>query len=125
MFRHLKLFSQNHIGKYKYFDAIPESVKKTIAEIKYSPPIIPIVMGGNFIYKNLKPQFCPYNKQIVSMYSVADNYDIANAIKKSKEGKEIWNKFSLCEKIDIFNKAADLIETKYESRLIASTMMWQ
>ena len=125
MFRHLKLFSQNHIGKYKYFDAIPESVKKTIAEIKYSPPIIPIVMGGNFIYKNLKPQFCPYNKQIVSMYSVADNYDIANAIKKSKEGKEIWNKFSLCEKIDIFNKAADLIETKYESRLIASTMMGQ
>ena len=59
------------------------------------------------------------------MYSVADQRDISLAIKKSIEGKEIWRKYSLDEKINIFNRAADLVETKYESKLIASTMLGQ
>ena len=128
MFRHSNLLRQavNHLGKYKYFDSIPKHIRNTIDEIKYIPPTVPIVIGGNFIYKNLKAQFCPYDKsEIVSMYSVADQRDISLAIKKSIEGKEIWSKYSLDEKINIFNRAADLVETKYESKLIASTMLGQ
>tara|TARA_Y100001970_G_scaffold281070_1_gene391098 strand:- start:1660 stop:3231 length:1572 start_codon:yes stop_codon:yes gene_type:complete len=126
MFRHLNLFSQNHLGKYKYLDKLPSKIKEVIDNIKRDPPILPIVIGGNKIYKNLKPQFCPYdNTKIVSMYSQANYFDVEMAIKKSLEGKKIWNNYSLDDKIDIFNRAADLVETKYEAKLIASTMIGQ
>ena len=128
MFRHSKLLRQavNHLGKYKYFDKIPKHIRNVIKEIKFYPPMIPIVIGGQKIYKNLKVQYSPYNRQRhIATYSLADNYDMELAIKCSQRGKEIWNNYSLDNKIDIFNRAADLVENKYEAKLIASTILGQ
>ncbi|VVU95539.1 Aldehyde dehydrogenase family [seawater metagenome] len=116
----------NHVGKFNYMDKVPITVRKEIQSIKQNPPIIPINIGGKEIVKNLKPQYCPYQKDvIIAEYSSADKNDIYNAINSSNKGKKIWNEFSLNQKMDIFEKAANLVTSKYENKLLASTIIGQ
>ncbi len=128
MSKHLKNFKNvlNHTGRFCYIDKVPIAVRNEIEKIKSSPPNIPLVIGGQKLFKNSKSQLCPYNKDvIVSNYSVADEEDIKNAIENTQEAKEIWSSYKLSDKLDIFSKAADLVENKYQNKLLASTMLGQ
>jgi 1-pyrroline-5-carboxylate dehydrogenase len=116
----------NHIGKFKYVDKIPLGVRTEIQNIKDNIPEIPLVIGGKRIVKNLKPQYCPYDKErIIANYSNTDPKDIQLAIEESKKGKKIWAEFSLNKKLDIFNKASSLVENEYANKLLASTILGQ
>ena len=105
---------------------VPKSLKSEIKNLKSRTNRIPLVINGEFIYKNETECHSPYDfSSQVCVYSKASGVDVAKAIDSSRRGKEIWNKFSLNKKLDIFEKAADLVEGKYYNKLLASTMISQ
>lgn len=115
----------NHIGKYKVIDKIDKGVRQELINLKQNKITIPLIINGKEKIKNLQNQFCPYDKTIIASYSHADTFDIKEAIKSSNNAKKVWSKFSFQQKADIFIKAANLVETKYRNKLLASTILGQ
>jgi len=116
----------NQAISYSYIDKIPNKLKEEITNISNNQIEVPLVIGGKKIFKNNKTQLCPYNKDlIISNYSYASKNELNDAIDASKIGKEIWKKFNINDKNEIFTQAAKLVTTDYYNKLMASTMVGQ
>ena len=124
-FKNIRNYTNQPI-MHQYVDKIPISVKYEMKQLTENITPVPLVIGGNKIYKNKRQQTCPFDySKVIAEYSYADKRDIVSAIKKSREGKYIWGKINRKEKLEIFSNAANLVTGKYRDKLLASTMLGQ
>lgn len=88
---------------------------------------IPIVIGGKEYRPGQKRyQVMPHNKRhkLASFY-YADKELIEKAIEAASCAQKIWDEVPFDERIAIWNRAADLMATKYRYELNAATMLGQ
>ncbi|KAL7293953.1 hypothetical protein TKK_0012533 [Trichogramma kaykai] len=88
---------------------------------------IPLVIGGKEIKSDVvKYQVMPQNHQHkIAKYYYATPDLIKKAIDVSVKMQREWEQVSFEKRLDIWNKAADLMATKYRQQLNAATMLGQ
>ncbi|XP_017073608.2 delta-1-pyrroline-5-carboxylate dehydrogenase, mitochondrial [Drosophila eugracilis] len=88
---------------------------------------VPIVINGQeFQSKEELQQVLPYDiQQPIAHYGHAHRILIRMAIDKSLEAQVMWDKTKLSDRIDIWERAADLIAGKHRYNIIAATMLGQ
>ncbi|XP_017007625.2 delta-1-pyrroline-5-carboxylate dehydrogenase, mitochondrial [Drosophila takahashii] len=88
---------------------------------------VPIVINGQEFQANEElQQVLPYDIQKpIAHYGHAHRVLIQMAIDKSLEAQVQWDKTRLSERIDIWERAADLIAGRYRYNIIAATMLGQ
>lgn len=88
---------------------------------------VPIVIAGEEIRTNdVRYQVMPHDHHHeIARFYYADDKLIAKAINKSVEYQQKWDKTSLKERIDIWEKASNLMAGKYRQKLNAATMLGQ
>lgn len=88
---------------------------------------IPIVIGGKeYKTSEVRYQVMPHDHQhkLASFY-YADKKLIEKAIKTAVETQPKWDRVSIADRLNIWEKAADLMATKYRQELNAATMLGQ
>ncbi|KAJ3223185.1 1-pyrroline-5-carboxylate dehydrogenase [Clydaea vesicula] len=120
--------------KNKFMKGSPEKaeVKQELNNINSQlnssgPYKVPMIINGNKIFtQSNKQQHVPFDhKKILCSYSETDKEHIDLAIKTALEAKLSWENMPFNDRAAIFLKAADLLSTKYRSKVIAATMMGQ
>ncbi|XP_017123998.1 delta-1-pyrroline-5-carboxylate dehydrogenase, mitochondrial [Drosophila elegans] len=88
---------------------------------------VPIVINGQeFQAKEELQQVLPYKiQQPIAHYGHAHRVLIQTAIDKSLEAQVKWDKTKLSERIDIWERAAELIAGKHRYNIMAATMLGQ
>lgn len=88
---------------------------------------IPIVYGGKeYISDEEKYQVMPHkHSHRLAKFYYADKKCIFNAIQEAQKAQQKWDKTPFEERFKIWNRAADLMSTKYRSQLVAATMLGQ
>ncbi|XP_052850986.1 delta-1-pyrroline-5-carboxylate dehydrogenase, mitochondrial [Drosophila gunungcola] len=88
---------------------------------------VPIVINGQeFQAKEELQQVLPYKiQQPIAHYGHAHRVLIQMAIDKSLEAQVKWDKTKLSERIDIWERAAELIAGKHRYNIMAATMLGQ
>lgn len=118
---------KNLVPKFIHNSRITNSVKRHINNVLKNPPNIPSHINGN-IYNT-------YNKEQISSYDnskVAANY---SSVSSKVLNKNLYNfkyirndfaiNFSPKQRIEVFEKAAHLLETKYYDQMLAYTIVSQ
>lgn len=102
---------------------LEEALKRTAANCEE----VPIVIGGKEIRTDqVVYQVMPHNhsKKIAKFY-YADAKTVQSAIKTAVEAQPKWDRTSLDERIQIWERAATLMAGKYRQDLNAATMLGQ
>lgn len=88
---------------------------------------VPIMINGQeYRTDNIRYQCMPHDhKHKIARFYYADEKLIKKAIESSVEMQKKWDKTSLKDRVSIWDKAADLMATKYRQKLNASTMLGQ
>lgn len=88
---------------------------------------VPIVIAGEEIRTNdVRYQTMPHDHQHkIAKFYYADKKLVEKAIGKSVEMQTKWDRTSLKERLDIWEKAGDLMAGKYRQKLNAATMLGQ
>ncbi|XP_017874208.1 PREDICTED: delta-1-pyrroline-5-carboxylate dehydrogenase, mitochondrial [Drosophila arizonae] len=88
---------------------------------------VPIVINGKEIFKKCElAQIIPYNiEHFIARYSHANRELIDRAISSATQAQQKWDKTTLRERMAIWEKAANLIATKYRFKIVAATMLGQ
>lgn len=104
-------------------NALKAALKATAAKCEE----IPIVIGGQEIKtNNVRYQVMPHDhSHKIAKFYWADQKIIQNAIEVACEAQTKWDRTPLSERVKIWNRAADLMATKYRQELNAATMLGQ
>uniref|UniRef100_A0A6M2DFN5 Multifunctional fusion protein n=1 Tax=Xenopsylla cheopis TaxID=163159 RepID=A0A6M2DFN5_XENCH len=88
---------------------------------------VPIVIGEEEIRtKDVRFQVMPHNhKRKLAQFYYADKKIVQKAIDKAVETQKKWDRTSLNERLNIWEKAADLMSGIYRQELNAATMLGQ
>ncbi|XP_013110430.2 delta-1-pyrroline-5-carboxylate dehydrogenase, mitochondrial [Stomoxys calcitrans] len=88
---------------------------------------IPIVIGGKeFKTSYERSQVMPHqHHQSIAKYYLADETIINKGIRSALEAKSKWERVDIKSRLAIWQKAADLMATKYRAQLVATTMLGQ
>ncbi|XP_017467620.1 PREDICTED: delta-1-pyrroline-5-carboxylate dehydrogenase, mitochondrial [Rhagoletis zephyria] len=88
---------------------------------------IPIVINGKEIRKGKEVyQVIPHRKSHkLAKYYYADDATIKEAIQASVKKQKEWDRTPLTKRIEIWERAADLMSKKYRADLLATTMLGQ
>lgn len=88
---------------------------------------VPIVIGTEEIRnKDVRYQVMPHNHQArIAKFYYADKSLIQKAIKTSVEAQIKWDRVPLKERVEMWEKAADLMAGPYRAELNAATMLGQ
>ncbi|KAG9510624.1 Delta-1-pyrroline-5-carboxylate dehydrogenase, mitochondrial, partial [Fragariocoptes setiger] len=92
-----------------------------------SPFEVPIIIDGK-PYKSTREQYqrmpFEYTRNVAKFYH-ATPAQLKEGIECGLERRQQWDLAPLAEKLTIFERAADLVSTKYRARLNAATMLGQ
>ncbi|XP_055859105.1 delta-1-pyrroline-5-carboxylate dehydrogenase, mitochondrial [Episyrphus balteatus] len=104
-------------------NALKAALKSTAAKCEE----IPIIIGGKEIKtKDVRYQVMPHNhSHKIAKFYWADQKIIENAIEVACDAQTKWDRTPLSERVKIWNRAADLMATKYRQELNAATMLGQ
>ena len=102
------------------------TLQREINHLIKNPRIIPSVLHGKEYSGFLRePHPSPsYGKPSIYQYGYLDRVhypELANF----EKGKLLWKNVPMCDKLEIFEKIANLVEDKYYYKLIAATMVGQ
>ncbi|XP_075162801.1 delta-1-Pyrroline-5-carboxylate dehydrogenase 2 [Haematobia irritans] len=102
-------------------------LRETLEAFQSNVQDIPIVIGGREIKTAYeRSQIIPHrHHQIIAKYYLADETIINKAIRTAIETKNKWDRIDVKSRIEIWQKAADLMSTKYRAQLVAATMLGQ
>lgn len=110
-----------------YSPGSPEraTLLREIERVKNEVIEIPCVVGGKEIFTgNVSEQVMPSNHgHVIARFHQADKALVGDAIKAAAAAKKDWANMPFEHRAQIFNRAADLISTKYRGRISAVTMM--
>lgn len=102
-------------------------LQKAFNEFQANPYDVPIVINGKeFRTDNVRYQRCPFehHKKVAKFY-YASHELIDEAIKAALAARKEWEFVPLKRKVQIFERAAQLISGKYRFQLNAATMFGQ
>jgi 1-pyrroline-5-carboxylate dehydrogenase len=104
-----------------------QDIKAQIEKMSNECIDIPIIIGGKEIRTNdLGTCVMPHNhKQILAHYHKASSTEVDLAIQNLLETWKTWSKTPIGERIQIFQKMADLLKGSYRDIINASTMLGQ
>lgn len=112
-----------------YLANSPERTKLEAELKKMSSEVtdIPIVIGGEEIRSGEERyQVMPHkHSHKIAKFYYADAGKIHKAITTAVKAQESWDRTSLSERVKIWEKAADLMATKYRAELLSATMLGQ
>jgi 1-pyrroline-5-carboxylate dehydrogenase len=116
--------ARNLAPKFKRTDKITSKVYKEIKNYKNNINCIPAIINGHeyntYSYNYINS---PYdNKQYVSKnHDLSIDY-LISSLNEYKDYKKKWNEWPIEDRMEIFLKAADLIENKYYNQMLAATI---
>lgn len=112
-------YERNSKERKVLLDALEKTAKETVN--------IPIVIGSEEIFSGIeKYQVMPHdNKKKIAKFYWADEKTIRKAIDVSVAAQQKWDRTSIEERIKIWEKAAEMMATKYRQELNAATMLGQ
>ncbi len=104
-----------------------QAVKAAIVEARSRQIEVPMYIGGEKIYTNLrKPLSPPHDHQhILGYFCEGDSTHVEQAIRAALEAKHLWVQMGWEQRAAIFLKAADLMAGPYRAKLNAATMLGQ
>lgn len=104
-----------------------KDLQKALKHYENNCEDIPIVINGKEIREGQETfQVMPHNKNHkLAKYYYADNATIEEAIRVSVLKQKEWDKTPLKKRIEIWERAADLMAKKYRADLLATTMLGQ
>ncbi|XP_067618824.1 delta-1-pyrroline-5-carboxylate dehydrogenase, mitochondrial-like [Eurosta solidaginis] len=104
-----------------------KNLKKALQKYSNHCEDIPIVINGKEIRKGQEAyQVMPHSKNTkVAKYYYADSNTIEEAIRASAKKQKEWDRTPLTKRIEIWERAADLMSKKYRADLLATTMLGQ
>ncbi|CAD6994470.1 delta-1-pyrroline-5-carboxylate dehydrogenase, mitochondrial [Ceratitis capitata] len=104
-----------------------KNLEKALEHYENNCEDIPIVINGKEIRKGQETyQVMPHRKgHKIAKYYYADNATIEEAIRASVEKQKEWDRTPLTKRIEIWERAADLMTHKYRADLLATTMLGQ
>ncbi len=102
-------------------------LKDALDKLYNSQRDIPLIIDGKEVFTNITEEFIiPHEKgHVLARYHKATEKELKMAIDASLKAKERWEATSWYQRSAIFNKAANLISSKYRSLLNAATMLGQ
>lgn len=126
---HLQDFSVHNepVLQYRKDSAERTELQAALKAMANSVEDVPLVIGDREIREGeQRKQVMPHdhNKTVATFY-YADSKMISKAIDNAIESQKKWDKTSLKERIDIWEKAADLMAGPYRQTLNAATMLGQ
>lgn len=85
---------------------------------------VPIIIGGEEIRTNeIRYQTMPHDHQHkIAQFYYADSKLLKKAIDKSVEAQKKWDRTTLKDRLDIWEKAGNLMAGKYRQKLNAATV---
>ena len=103
------------------------SLKKRLEEMSSEEIEIPIIINGKEIYTNdIGHCVMPHNhKHILAKYHKAGMNEVNQAINTSLKAWKTWSKTPIEIRIEIFDRAAQLLKTTWRDTINASTMLGQ
>ncbi len=112
-----------------YAPGSPErkSLYKTLAEMKSKQRDIPMYINGQEVRSGKKVEIRPPHEtaHLLGHFHVADEQHVHDAIDAALSARESWAATSWEHRAAIFQKAAELLATKYRFRMNAATMLGQ
>ncbi len=104
-----------------------ESLKQTYQELAKNPIDIPLIINGKEIFRGDKvPVVMPHNHQhVLAQLHQAESSDVQLAIDAALSAQKSWAALPWYDRLAIFQKAAELLATKYRFLLNAATMAGQ
>ncbi|BFF91388.1 delta-1-pyrroline-5-carboxylate dehydrogenase mitochondrial [Drosophila madeirensis] len=102
---------------------LESSLQKILSTVKHVPIVID---GEEHKVRNELLQILPYNiKRPIARYGHASHGMLEMAIEKTVEAQERWDRTQLSERMYIWQRAAEMIATKYRFDIVAATMLGQ
>ncbi len=112
-----------------YAPGSPErkSLYKTLADMKSKQRDIPMYINGQEIRTGKKVEIRPPHEtaHLLGHFHMADEQHVHDAIDAALTARESWAATSWEHRAAIFQKAAELLATKYRFRMNAATMLGQ
>lgn len=104
-----------------------KELHETIKKMSCTVEDIPIVINGKeYRTDECRVQVMPHNHQhALANFYHADEKLIHKAIASAVRSQKVWDQTSLAERLQIWEKAATLMTTKYRQTLNAATMLGQ
>ena len=121
------MLAKNLAPKLNQYSFIYKSLNKEINKILKNPINIPNRINGKIYFENEKEQISSFdNTKVVSYYSNLSIKNLGNELNNYKKYRnDFSHNFSPQKRIEVFEKAAHLLETKYYDKMIAYTMVSQ
>lgn len=127
----------HRLGRYSgyvaknYVARSPEKVcnatlQREINHLLKNPSIIPSILYGKEYTGYLgKPHESPcYGKQTIYQYGYLEK-DHYSKLAKFEQSKKMWKNVPMDDKLEMFERIADLVENKYYYKMMAATMVGQ
>ena len=112
-----------------YAPGSPErkSLYKTLADMKSKQRDIPMYINGQEVRTGKKVEIRPPHEtaHLLGHFHVADEQHVHDAIDAALSARESWAATSWEHRAAIFQKAAELLATRYRFRMNAATMLGQ
>lgn len=102
---------------------ISPSIQKEIDIIVKNPPSIPSIIGTQKYTQTNHQQMA--GQKVVCHYNICEKQELLDGLYNYQEGKTLWNKYSLRDRLDIFAEAANKIESTYYDKMMAYTILGQ
>ena len=103
-----------------------ELLEKEIAYLRHpalTPPTLPLWINGPIKKNETRPCIVPHDHQrLLGHYSVASEEDVHNAIKTVLGARDKWMQLPWFWRLNIFRKAAELLEKKHLYEMVAAVM---
>jgi 1-pyrroline-5-carboxylate dehydrogenase len=118
---------RNLIPKFNHSSKITKNIRKYINNVLENPVNIPCVVNGQKYQNNIYHQISSYdNTKIISNYSKLSPSVLNSNLSKFKDiQKDFAINFTPKQRIDVFEKAANLLEKKYYDQMLAYTIVSQ
>ena len=127
-----KLPSKNSVQNEPILEYLKGSKERNLLDttlrcMQESTEEVPIVIGDKeFKTQNCRYQVIPHNHRVkLAKFYYATEEMVNNATYVAQKAQKEWDKTPMCERLQIWEKAADLMTTKYRQELNAATMLGQ
>ena len=114
---------KNLLPTLSFNSKISGPIQKEIDLVLENPPQIPSVINGRKITQMNQTQMA--GQKVVCHYNYCEKQELLDGLYGYREAKEKWNQYTLIDRLDIFQDAADRLEYDYYDRMMAYTILGQ
>ena len=119
--------ARNLVSKFNHSSNITKNIRTHIKNVLENPVNIPCIVNGKVYNTNITPQISSYdNTKVISNYSKLTPKILGSNLNKFRDiQKDFAINFTPKQRIEVFENAAKLLETKYYDQMMAYTIVSQ